>query len=138
MKQERVFEVTETHVNNALDWITEVLTNKEFSLKNQKKIRLAMEEALVNILHYAYPEENRGKVAVIMEETPESITFTVVDQGIPFNPLTRGDTTTASTLENTPLGGLGIFFMKHVMDDLQYQRKENRNILTLSKKKEGK
>jgi sigma-B regulation protein RsbU (phosphoserine phosphatase) len=96
-------------------------------------INLALEEAVTNVMLYAYPGEN-GKVLIEAEKTPQRITFTISDSGIPFDPTQRPEADITLPAEDRAIGGLGIHLVRQIMDDIHYERKDNRNILTLAKK----
>ncbi len=91
-----------------------------------KKIELAMEEILVNIISYAYPDKP-GQIHLSCDRLPHALRFTIKDQGIPFNPL--GHPSPPPTPEKP--GGLGIHLAKSLLT-LKYERHEPFNILTLT------
>ncbi len=96
-------------------------------------LNLALEEAVVNVLMYAYPEGAIGYVdihAVLGEHTLE---FTITDNGIPFDPTRAPDTDVSVDLENRPIGGLGIYLVRAIMDKIEYTWKNGKNILKLTK-----
>ena len=93
-------------------------------------INLALEEAVTNVMLYAYPD---GPGRVLVEFTPP-MTFTITDSGIPFDPTKKEDADISLSAEERPIGGLGIFLVRQIMDEIRYERKDNKNILTLVKK----
>ena len=92
-------------------------------------INLALEEAVTNVMLYAYPD---GPGRVLVEFTPP-MTFTITDSGIPFDPTKKEDADISLSAEERPIGGLGIFLVRQIMDEVTYERKDNKNILTLVK-----
>ena len=92
-------------------------------------INLALEEAVTNVMLYAYPS---GPGRVLVEFTPP-MTFTITDSGIPFDPTQKEDADISLSAEERPIGGLGIFLVRQIMDEVSYERKDNKNILTLVK-----
>lgn len=98
------------------------------------KIQLACEEALVNIINYAYPDRT-GDMEIQCGEENGTGKFMVriVDSGIPFNPLERPNPNLEIPVEQREVGGLGIFLIRQIMDQVTYQRASDRNILTLLK-----
>ncbi len=96
-------------------------------------INLALEEAVTNVMLYAYPNEN-GKVLIEAEKSERMITFIISDNGIPFDPTQRPEADITLTAEERSIGGLGIHLVRQIMDEIHYERKDNRNILTLVKK----
>ena len=95
-------------------------------------INLALEEAVSNVMLYAYP----GKSGQVLVECTKSDTlvFTISDSGVPFDPTQQEDPDVTQSAEERPIGGLGIFLVKQIMDEVHYERKNNKNILTLVKK----
>ena len=95
-------------------------------------INLALEEAVTNVMLYAYPGE-KGKVLIEAEKTPQRITFVISDSGIPFDPTQNPEADITLSAEERAIGGLGIHLVRQIMDDIRYERKDNQNILTLVK-----
>ena len=100
------------------------------------EIRLASEEALVNVINYAYPDKD-GKIDVAVKPDPSKggVNIEISDSGIPFNPLSLPAPDTKLPIEQRKIGGLGIFMIRKVMNDVKYRRDNDRNILTLVKLK---
>ena len=86
-----------------------------------------------NVMLYAYPGSS-GQVLVEAEHSAEQITFTISDSGIPFDPTAQTEPDLTLSAEERPIGGLGIHLVRQIMDSIRYERKDNRNILTLTKK----
>lgn len=101
-------------------------------------INLALEEAVSNVMLYAYPDQNDGKVFVeyvrCQTKEGERIVFTISDSGIPFDPTQRPEVDITLSAEERAIGGLGIHLVRQLMDDIHYERKDNKNILMLVKK----
>jgi len=109
-----------------------------FSPDRIKDIELALEELLVNIISYAYPE---GEGPIEMTCRPDArnrLVFEIADSGTPFNMLAYGDPDTNAEIEERRIGGLGIFFVKQFMDEVHYRREDDRNILTIAVSKNRK
>ena len=96
-------------------------------------LNLALEEAVTNVVLYAYPEGVKGDVMIEAMFKDELLTFVITDQGIAFDPTAKEDADITLSAEERPIGGLGIFLVKQLMDCVDYQRVEGRNILTMSK-----
>lgn len=97
-------------------------------------INLALEEALVNAVEYAYNGKS-GKITLSAEYVPatETVVFVLSDTGVAFNPLEYPDADTSLPLHEREIGGLGIFLIKEIMDKVEYCRKGDMNILTMYK-----
>ena len=98
--------------------------------KKIQHIVVAVEEALANIFQYAYPGGD-GTVEIVCREDSQTLTLEIVDNGLPYNPLTREDPDTTMALDERPIGGLGVYLIKQLMDTVHYRREGDRNILTL-------
>jgi sigma-B regulation protein RsbU (phosphoserine phosphatase) len=97
-------------------------------------VNLALEEVVSNVMLYAYPGNGSGQVLVEAEKDAEQVVFTISDSGIPFDPTQQAEPDITLAAEDRPVGGLGIFLVRQIMDDIRYERKDSRNILTLTKK----
>lgn len=100
--------------------------------KTIHKMELACEEAIVNIISYAYPEQ-KGPLSIVCNRKGNRFEITLCDQGIPFNPI---DAEVNPQLDKPVLerrvGGLGIFLIRKAIDEASYQRIENENVLRLT------
>jgi anti-sigma regulatory factor (Ser/Thr protein kinase) len=96
------------------------------------RLELAVEEALVNVFNYAYAgQAHAGAVTCrVMVET-DGLTVEIVDEGPPFDPLARPDPDTALELEQRQPGGLGIFMIRQLTDEVNYRREAGQNVLTI-------
>lgn len=100
--------------------------------KVQLKMELACEEAIVNIISYAYPEK-KGPLSIICSLKGHRLEIILRDQGIPFNPI---DAEVNPQLDTSVLdrrvGGLGIFLIRKAIDEAYYQRIDDENVLRLT------
>lgn len=116
---------------------------REFGIPDdiQLSLNLAVEEAVVNVINYAYPKGTEGDIEINITNSPipdlsESSTeviFTIIDEGVPFDPTTHDEADTTSELEERQIGGLGIHLIRNIMDRVEYQRDGNSNKLTMTK-----
>jgi anti-sigma regulatory factor (Ser/Thr protein kinase) len=95
---------------------------------------LALEEHLTNITRYAYEDARPHEVVVRFELEEGCAVIEVEDDGKPFNPLQMPEVDTAVPLDSKPVGGLGIHLIRQFMDDVQYRREKDLNILTMRKR----
>ncbi|MCQ2360151.1 MAG: ATP-binding protein [Paludibacteraceae bacterium] len=96
---------------------------------DNNNIRLALEEAVVNIINYAYPSDGPLRVEIVQENG--NFLVTLCDKGEPFNPLEQPDTELSDDLETRKIGGLGILLIKQLTTSLKYERSLGENRLTL-------
>jgi sigma-B regulation protein RsbU (phosphoserine phosphatase) len=116
------------------EFIDSVAEEMSLDMSLTMSLNLAMEEAVVNVMDYAYPEGQQGNVEIEAMTDGEWLTFVISDSGVPFDPTTKEDADTTLPAEERPIGGLGIFLVRQLMDVIQYQRDGNKNVLTLRKK----
>lgn len=98
------------------------------------QLRLVSEEALINIINYAYDKEV-GELKISCETiNDDTIFIEISDTGVAFDPLQKEDPDITLPIEEREVGGLGIFIIKTIMDTVDYKREDGKNILTLTKK----
>lgn len=96
-------------------------------------LNLVIEEAVSNIIFYAFTDKNKHKIKISVSTDNKTLTIKIADDGIPFNPLEQKQPDINLPAEERPVGGLGIFLMSQIMDKMQYTRKGNENRLILKK-----
>ena len=100
-------------------------------------INLALEEVVSNVMLYAYPGRTDGKVFVefneVINENGKQLIFTVSDSGVPFDPTQKEEADITLSAEEREIGGLGIHLVRQLMDDIRYNRVDDKNYLTLVK-----
>ena len=98
------------------------------------KLNLALEEAVSNIILYAFKEQPKDQQIEIRASCcDDRLTLIVIDGGEAFDPRLQNDPDISLPVEERPIGGLGIFLIKQIMDKVEYQRVNDKNILILSK-----
>ena len=115
-------------------FIDEVCESHDLDPMTSMEMNLALEEAVVNVMTYAYPEGTKGYVDISVQSDNGSLVFVISDSGKPFDPTTREEVDTSLPAEQREIGGLGIFLVRKMMDDIKYEYKDGHNILTLRKK----
>ncbi len=103
------------------------------NLALQFKIRLSIEEIVENIVRYAY-ENGSGFLEASTQRVGDMLHVSFSDAGRPFNPLAKPDPDTSLPADQRPIGGLGIYLCKRLMDDVCYEYSDGLNILTLKKR----
>ena len=117
-----------------IEFVNQVLDALGCSLKAEAQIDIAIDEIYSNIVKYGYEEEG-GEVTVSFDtsEEPLAMTLSFRDEGKPFNPLERRDPDVTLSAKDRKIGGLGIFMVKKSMDDIRYEYRDGKNILTIRK-----
>ena len=95
---------------------------------------LAMEEAVVNVMNYAYPHGKKGNINIVAKLYDDILSFSIIDNGKRFDPTVRAEVDTTLSAEERSIGGLGIHLVRQLMDTINYEYVDDNNILTLSKK----
>ena len=133
MKELTIEALTE-NIDAVTDFVNEQLEELDCPMKVQTQLDIAVDELFSNIAHYAYnPETGPATVQVEVTENPLSVIITFIDQGVPYDPLAKSDPDTTLSAEDRQIGGLGIYMVKKTMDDISYEYKEGKNILTIKK-----
>src|SRR5690606_17900085 len=96
-------------------------------------LALALDEAMTNTIAYAWPEGGDHELRLDMDVAGGTVVAVVSDDGIAFDPLEVPPPDLESSLEDRPVGGLGVHFMKTLMDAVAYRREADRNVLTMTK-----
>lgn len=101
------------------------------------QVELVVEELCVNIVSYG-TDDGSHRIEVRMGCTPSLLTIDIIDDGIAFDPFTEAPPPDLdSEVEDRPIGGLGVHFVKTMMDEVEYRREGGRNHVTLRKRREA-
>ena len=135
IEKELVIEAVVDNLEKVQEFVDSELEKQDCPIKAQTQIDIAIEELFVNIANYAYkPETGKAVIKVnIQEDKPHSVSITLIDEGVPYNPLAKPDPDVTLSAEERQIGGLGIFMVKKSMDNMTYEYKDGKNILTIEK-----
>jgi len=115
-------------------FVDEVCEAVGFDAALTMKMNLAIEEAVVNVMEYAYPRGTHGDITVEAQANDVRLKFTIIDSGTHFDPTAQADVDTTLSAEDRPIGGLGIHIVRQYMDSINYERISGHNVLTLRKR----
>ena len=133
--KELTVEAVRKNTYKVLAFVDEELEAAECPMLTQTAIDIAIEEIFVNIANYAYGEETgTAVIQVTMHEDSLSVEITFIDSGKQYDPLARPDPDVTLPSSKRKKDGLGIFMVKKSMDDVNYEYKDEKNILTIKKK----
>ena len=122
------------NLSEVLNFIDVELEQLGCSMRLQTAIDVAVEEIFVNISSYAYdPEVGQATIRVDVLEDPLTIEIGFIDSGTPYDPLAKPDPNMKIPIRERKKGGLGIYMVKKSMDDISYEYKDGKNILTIKK-----
>lgn len=120
------------HLERLLGFVSEHAKDQGFTSDMLKKIELASEEALVNVFNYAYSDKHDGEVEVSCGlDDNNRFVIEIMDSGTPFNPLSLSEPNLTEDVSDRKIGGLGIHLIKKMMDEVEYRREGNNNVLSL-------
>ena len=138
MTEKNVLKISATvdNLDQVIGFVDGHLEENACPLKLQMQIDVAVEEIYVNIAHYAYQGTEVGDAVISLwfEDDPKAVVIEFRDSGMPFDPLAKDDPDVTLSAAERQIGGLGIYMVKKSMDDMQYQRENGENILTIRKK----
>ncbi|MCR5417203.1 MAG: ATP-binding protein [Pseudobutyrivibrio sp.] len=128
-------EATVDNLNKVIAFIDEQLESHDASMKVQTQIDVAVEEIFVNIASYAYDDQvGLAEISIDYDGNDNSVIITFIDQGKYYNPLEKEDPDITLSAAERQIGGLGIFIVKKSMDKVDYEYRDNSNVLTLVKR----
>ena len=134
VSKELTIEAAIENIRVVTDFADEQLATLGCPLKARMQIDIAIDELFSNIAQYAYsPETGDVTIRVDAAKEPPAVLISFIDCGKPYNPLAKEDPDIALSAEEREIGGLGIFMVKEIMDEMRYQYKDGQNILTIRK-----
>ena len=133
MKELRI-EASLKNLNEVLRFVDQELEGADCPMKFMMQIDLAVEEIFVNIASYAYaPGKGDAEIRLEIAGKPRCVEICFIDSGIPYDPLKKEDPDVTLSAAEREIGGLGIYMAKKSVDDISYEYREGKNILTLKK-----
>ena len=116
------------------EFVEKLCENFNLSPELVMNINLALEEAVSNVILYAYKDRHETEqIEIVAQHSDNKLIFTLADNGTPFDPTLNTDPDLTLSIEERPVGGLGIFLIKKIMDKVEYRRENGKNILSMSK-----
>ena len=138
MDKESIYKVLQ--VNNQINELTRVAGFLEklgeewgFPMTLILSLNLVLEEALTNIILYGFDDERTHTIEICFNKNGDKLSITIIDDGHVYDPTLKAEPDITLSSEERPVGGLGIFLIKKIMDKVEYKRKMDKNYLTLSK-----
>ena len=97
------------------------------------QLKLVVEEAVANIINYGYPDGSEDEIEISFKISDKNIRIEIKDHGIEFDPTQVVEADTDGSVEERPIGGLGIFLVRQFTDEMDYKRENDTNILVLTR-----
>ena len=114
-------------------FVNGIASRHGLSATDASAINLALEEAVTNVVLYAYPKGQRGRIDLESKYVDGHLEFALSDSGVEFDPTKAPDINVDASVEERPIGGLGIHLVRTIMDSVRYERKGGKNILRMTK-----
>lgn len=116
-----------------VDFVEALCCELELDHTDSMSLQLALEEAVVNIMQYAFAPGTTGEITISVEHDAGRLLFSLEDSGLPFDPTEVADADVSLPADQREVGGLGIYIVRQIMDKVEYSRCGERNILRLTK-----
>lgn len=133
MEKKLVIKNDISEINKLAFFIEEL--GEEFGLTPNMvfNLNLVLEEAVSNVILYAYPKETQQEIVLTANKSDKNLIFVLSDTGKAFDPTQVPDADVTLSAEERQIGGLGIFLIRQIMNEVKYQRIDGKNSLTLIK-----
>ena len=119
-------------------WLEALSETMPLNAGDVMQLNLAIEEAVVNVMEYAFPDGDKHEFTLTAEVEDNKgdavVKFVLTDDGIPFDPTKEEDPDVTLSAEERQIGGLGIFLVKNIMQSVEYCRADGKNVLTMKYK----
>ncbi len=133
--KELVLEATVGNLETVIAFAEKEMQAMGCPVKVQTQISIAIDELFGNIAHYTYcPGTGNAVVRVEKQQEPQAVTITFIDEGKPYDPLSREEPDVTLSARERQIGGLGIYMVKKSMDHVSYEYRDGKNILKICKK----
>ena len=133
MRKEIIIKNQVEELDHVARFIEEIGEELGLDMELQMNLNLVMEEMVSNVIFYAYPEGLDATIELMAESDGKELTFVLSDQGRAFDPTLKEDLDLEKNPAERDLGGMGIFIVKNIMNNVTYQRLEGKNLLTMKK-----
>ena len=115
--------------------IDEFCASQDLTSEVAYAVNLALDEILTNTINYGYDDDEPHRIEIIVSLEVDALVIVIVDDSAAFDLSNAPTPDVGASLEERPLGGLGLFLVHQMMDGVEYRREGGRNIVTLKKNK---
>lgn len=133
MRKEIALKNNVDELQKVASFVDEIAEEMNLSDELHMNLGLVLEEMVSNVIFYAYPEGTEATIELVAESDGKSLTFLLSDRGREFDPTQMESNDMDANPAERPLGGMGIFIVKNIMNHVSYQRLDGRNLLTMKK-----
>lgn len=120
-------------ISHLSEFVEELCEELSLPAETTMNINLALEEAVVNIIMYAYPTDEQHEILLKVCTHTNQLIFLLTDNGLSFDPTKVEDADVTLPIEERSVGGLGIFLIRSIMNEVSYQRLDGKNNLIMKK-----
>ena len=131
MKQEITLKNKWSELDRLNDWLDNLARGIGLTDHENYVLHLALEEIVSNVMKYAYGPDVEKDIEVQSRVSDQALEIRVSDQGRPFDPLAAEEPVFSGKIEDMKVGGLGIHIVRNMIKDLRYERRKDRNVLTI-------
>jgi len=114
-------------------FVADIAKRAAMNPAESSQLKLAVEEAVVNVINYAYPSGTKGNISVDTSFDGKQVKIVISDSGLPFDPTEAPSADTTLSASERPIGGLGILLVRQLMDSVNYEWIDGKNVLTMKK-----
>lgn len=131
--QELILKNNVSEVSALAEWVEQLGMELSLPMPDVFQLNLALEEAVVNVISYAYPGKEDMPLSLSVEKDAQTgnLIFRLKDNGVPFDPTKAEAPDVTLSAEERQIGGLGIFLVQKIMKQVEYQRQGDSNVLTM-------
>jgi serine/threonine-protein kinase RsbW len=133
MKKEIRIKNQVSELERVNQFVEEIGEELGLDMELQMNLNLVMEEMVSNVIFYAYPEGKTADIELVAESDGKELTFVLSDKGKEFDPTAKTDVDPNKNPAERDIGGMGIYIVKNIMNQVTYQRLEGKNLLTMKK-----
>lgn len=123
-----------TNLERVSEFVLEMARQLRLSEKDTDHVQMAVDEAVTNVMEHAYRGRGDGRIEIDCGVSGRELRIEIRDRGDPFNPNTIQEPNIHSPLSERAIGGLGVFFMRKLMDRVEFSRDRRGNITRMTKK----
>ncbi len=135
-KQTRIFLGQFDSLAAICEFVTRAAESAKLDARAIYAVQMAVDEACTNIIEYAYGGEGRGDIECTCQTNDNGLTIILHDQGSPFDPERVPEPDRNAAIQEHKIGGLGLYFMRQLMDKVNFEFTDSGNMLTMIKHKE--
>ena len=133
MRKEKIIKNQVDELERVNQLVEEIGEELGLDMELQMNLNLVMEEMVSNVIFYAYPEGKTAEIELLAESDGKELTFVLSDKGKEFDPTAKADADPDVNPAERDIGGMGIYIVKNIMNEVSYQRLEGKNLLTMKK-----